>query len=336
MIGRACSFLLLLALLAGCATPQVQPRGERPTAPRLEAGRVVTADGAALPLSVWRPEGGPRAVVLALHGFNDYRRAFDAVGAHLAARGFVTYAYDQRGFGATAHRGVWPGVEVLVDDAGTAAALLHRQHPGRPVFLLGESMGGAVAMSLLADTPGAADGAVLVAPAVWGRSTMNPLQRAALWLAAHTFPGMRLSARGLDITPSDNQPMLQALRADPLVLKDARADALWGMANLMDRALAAAPGLGTPTLVLYGARDEIIPRAPTCRMLADLPAQARVAVYPDGYHMLTRDLGSETVLKDLAAWLADPAAPLPSGHDAQGRAALCGQDEPETKSRAGG
>jgi len=287
---------------------------------------VIAADGAALPLSVWQPQGAPRAVVLALHGFNDYRLAFAEVGPFLAAGGIATYAYDQRGFGATARRGIWPGAALLVGDARMVAALLRQRHPGRPLYLLGESMGGAVAMSVLAETPEAADGAVLVAAAVWGRATMNPLQRAALWLVAHSFPGMRLSGRGLGITSSDNQAMLRALRDDPLVLKEARADALWGLVNLMDRALAAAPMLSVPTLVLYGEHDEIIPRRPTCRMLSLLASSARAAIYPDGYHMLTRDLGRRVVLEDLAAWMADPAAPLPSGLDADGLRVLCGQD----------
>ena len=328
MTARVCSVLVCLAWLAGCATPVVQQRGAHPAAPRLEADRVIAADGATLPLSVWQPHGAPRAVVLALHGFNDYRLAFAEVGPFLAAGGIVTYAYDQRGFGATAQRGIWPGSELLVDDAKTVAALLRQRHPGQPLYLLGESMGGAVAMSVLAETPEAADGAVLVAAAVWGRATMNPLQRAALWLLAHSFPGIRLSGRGLGITASDNQAMLHALRDDPLILRDVRADTLWGMTNLMGRALAAASGLTVPALILYGERDEIIPRHPTCRMLSVLPASARAAIYPDGYHMLTRDLGARVMLEDVAAWLADPAAPLPSGFDADGLRALCGEDAP--------
>jgi alpha-beta hydrolase superfamily lysophospholipase len=294
---------------SGCPAPGGGPRDRR--------GR------RALPLSAWHPHTAPRAVGLALHGFNDYRQAFADVGPFLAARGISTYAYDQRGFGATAQRGIWPGTEPLLDDARTVAALLCLRHPERPLYLLGESMGGAVAMSLLAETPAAADGAALVA-AVWGRATMNPLQRGGLWLLAHSFPGARLSGRGLGITASDNEAMLRALSKEPLVLKDARADALWGLVNLMGRALAAAPGLTVPTLVLYGEHDEIIPRRPTCRMLSSLTSSARVAVYPGGYHMLTRDLGAMVVLEDLAAWLADPAAPLPSGHEAAGRRVLCG------------
>lgn len=318
--------LLLLAWLAGCATPIVQQRGESLSAPRLEADRVVAADGALLPLGVWRPQGSPRAVVLALHGFNDYRQAFAEVGPFLAARGIATYAFDQRGFGATAQPGIWAGSELLVDDARTVAALLHERYPGRPLVLLGESMGGAVAIKLLAESPEAAAGVALVAPAVWGRATMNPLQRAALWGVAHSFPGMRFSGRALGITASDNEAMLRAQGRDPLVLKDARADALWGLANLMDGALAAAPGMKTAALVLYGEHDEIIPPRATCRMLSELAVPARVAVYPNGYHMLTRDLGARLVLEDLAEWLGNPAAPLPSGHETDWRETICARD----------
>lgn len=309
------AILVFAACLSACATPVEQPCGQRVAAPRLEADRVIAADGAVLPLSVWRPQGEAHAVVLALHGFNDYRQAFTDVGPFLADRGIVTYAYDQRSFGGTALRGVWPCSGRHVDDARTVAALLRQAHPGRPLYLLGESMGGAVAMSVLAETPTAADGAVLVAAAVWGRATMNPLQRVALWLVAHTLPDLQLSGRGLGITASDNKAMLRALHEDPLVLKEARADALWGLANLMDRAFDAAPRLTTPALVLYGERDEIIPRHPFCRMLAALPRSARVAVYPNGYHMLTRDLGAIEVLDDMAAWLVDREATLPSGHE---------------------
>ncbi len=299
--ASACFFAILLGVagLAACATPVEQPCRGDAVAPRLEADRVIAADGAVLPLSVWRPPGEVRAVVLALHGFNDYRHAFADVGPFLARRGVVTYAYDQRGFGRTAGRGLWPCRGRLVDDARRVAALLRESYPGR----------------LLADTPAAADGAVLVAAAVWSRATMNPLQRAALWLVAHTLPDLQLSGRGLGIRASDNDAMLHALREDPLVLKKARADTLWGLADLMDGAFAAAPRLTTPTLVLYGERDQIIPRRPFCRTLATLPPAARVAVYPDGYHMLTRDLGASAVLADLAAWLGDRGAPLPSGHE---------------------
>ena len=70
-------------------------------------------DGYRLPVSAWQPGGAPRAIVIALHGFNDYRNAFADVGRYFAAHGVTTYAYDQRGFGDTVQRGIWPGSECV-------------------------------------------------------------------------------------------------------------------------------------------------------------------------------------------------------------------------------
>lgn len=321
--GRTIYVVLLLAALTGCATPLIQQSAAVRTVARLEASRIIATDGEALPVSVWETQEEPQAIVLALHGFNDYRHAFADVGPFLAQRGIAVYAYDQRGFGGTTGRGIWPGDDLLVNDVRMVAALIRERHPGRPMYLLGESMGGAVAISVLAETPRVADGVVLVAPAVWGRAAMNPLQRAVFWMMAHSTPGMKLTGQGLKIMASDNIPMLRALGKDPMVIKGARVDALWGLTDLMDRALEAVPALSVPALVLYGERDEIIPRRPICWMLSDLAPSARTAIYPSGYHMLTRDLNADVVLKDLAGWLLDARATLPSGMDGAGWQRFC-------------
>jgi alpha-beta hydrolase superfamily lysophospholipase len=130
--------------------------------------------------------------------------------------------------------------------------------------------------------------------------------------------------------------MLRALRADFLVIKQSRIDSLYGLTNLMDEALAGVAQLQLPTLILYGMRDEVMPRRPFCRMaanLADGPGRAwRLALYPDGYHMLARDLRAALVLTDIAAWILDRAQRLPSGYEylADGRPAIawCGVPRP--------
>lgn len=301
--------------LSGCS-PELQAAGPRIQQPDLQQERFITGDGAILPMRIWRTDEPPAAVILAVHGFNDYSNAFAAAGTYWAERGIVTYAYDQRGFGAAPHPGRWPGKETLIDDLRAVAAAVEARHPGVPLYLLGESMGGAVVMTTMtAPDPPDAEGLILVAPAVWGRSTMSPLYSGVLWVAARTVPWLKLSGRGLDIRPSDNIDMLIALGRDPLVIKETRVDAIKGIVDLMDAALAAAPDLRTPSLVLYGAHDEIIPKEPTATMLESLRGPHRVVVYRDGYHMLLRDLQAETVLADVEAWIDDPAAPLPSGLD---------------------
>ena len=330
---RALICLLILGCLVSCATPRVQQKSSITQYPRLTPDRLIMDDGYELPLASWQAGGEPEAVVLALHGFNDYRNAFADVAPEFTAAGIQVYAYDQRGFGETRERGIWPGSERLQMDAVIASELLCLRHPGVPLFLLGESMGGAVAMLMLEDAaPGCIDGVVLVAPAVWGWRSMPLYQQAALWLAAHTWPGKKLTGEGLDIRASDNIEMLRALGRNPLVIKETRIDTMYGLATLMESAQLASAQLGMPTLILYGERDEIIPAQPLCEMLANLPVQQplnwRLALYPQGYHMLTRDLQAGVVLDDIVAWLRDRQAALPSGlevsADAQRLQALCG------------
>ncbi|MGH6717871.1 MAG: lysophospholipase [Alphaproteobacteria bacterium] len=312
---------LVLALAVACA-PIERPAGPPVTQPALASDVLVMADGARLALRVWRPAGVPRAVVLALHGFNDYGHAFENAGVAFADGGVATYAYDQRGFGANPVPGLWPGTATLAADARQAFALIAARHPGVPVYVLGESMGGAVALLAFADAgaPGTNStsrpaGLILSAPALWGWSTLNPLYKATLWLVSHVAPGSRFSGRGLDIQASDNIPMLQALAADPLFIKETRADAVWGLVHAMDDALAARPPAGVPTLMLYGANDQVIPSDPTRAFARRLGPGQRFAYYTSGWHLLLRDLAANVVLGDLLAWIDDPEAPLPSGAD---------------------
>src|SRR5690606_10037173 len=100
--GRIASVIVGIGLLLSGCTPAYQPMGLPATQPALADRALIAAAGFELPLRRWLPEaGGPQAVVLALHGYNDYSNAFDGAGRSLAARGIAVYAYDQRGFGAT-------------------------------------------------------------------------------------------------------------------------------------------------------------------------------------------------------------------------------------------
>ena len=309
------------ARLAAIGTPLAAP--EPSPVPRFTETAFVTADGQVLPLHKWLPNGEVKAVVLALHGFNDYSNAFEDPGDAWAKRGIATYAYDQRGFGATPERGLWPGRAALAADAATASQILRRLYPRLPLYLLGESMGAAVAVVVMTGESGTpvpdVDGVILTAPAVWGRATMDLLPRLALWAAVRLAPGLTLTGRGLKIQASDNIPMLRALSRDPLVIKATRVDTIYGLVNLMDAALASAPRLDAPLLVMYGAKDEIIPKAPVRRFVGGLPPEcrrrSRLAWYRDGYHMLLRDLEGSVVIGDVANWVLAPTVPLPSGAD---------------------
>ncbi len=313
--------LLCAAWLGGCAA---LPSYNTPLPPVPEAlqrsdDAFTMPDGAVLPVRVWRPDGSPRAVVLALHGLNDSRDGWALPGAAFAAAGVLTYAPDQRGFGAAPGRGTWPGGDQLRADAAAMLRLLRERHPGVPLFAMGESMGGAVLMTLAAqpDAP-AVEGWVLVAPAVWARSQMGLALSTGLWLVSSVAPGLQVTGAEVSrirVTASDNRDAVRALARNPLTIRRTRFDVLRGLTDLMDEAQQAAPRLPGATLVLYGERDALVPGDAMRRTWAALPAAVRRAAYPAGYHLLLRDLGRAAPIGDALAWMRDPGGWLPSGAD---------------------
>ena len=324
--------LAITTLLLAACTTQLAPPGPPVMAPTETPDAFVMPDGVRLPYRVWLPAGAPgrqpAAVVLALHGMNDSRDAWEIPAPDFATAGIALYSPDQRGFGETRFRGYWSGTQGLVDDARVMTGLLRQRYPNVPVYLMGESMGAAVLM-VLATEPHAPKvaGYVLVAPAVWGRAEMSLFLRGVLWLASNTIPGFKLENRGyVKITASDNHEALVRLTKDPLTIHATRVDATRGLVNLMDAALASAPRFHARALFVYGGKDDLIPKQATLATWRALPrGEATLAYYPDHYHLAMRDLGRATVIGDVVAWMKHPAAPLPSGADLAAEAWLKSQ-----------
>jgi acylglycerol lipase len=275
----------------------------------------------------------PQHIVLAVHGFNDYSKAFETLAQHLVAELQATvYAYDQRGFGANPQPGIWPGADTLLADLRHIAAQLRERHPGLPLTVVGESMGGAVVLVAASEAPGlAADQLILKAPAVWGAHSMPWYQRLSLFTMNLVAPEMSFTGRGLPslgIRPTDDPEVSRDLSRDPLFIKATRVGSLAGVTDLMGRAQTQKTLPPQRTLVLYGLRDRIIPPQPVCDWFTHLntavpqPGTTDVVVYPEGWHLLTRQLRTREPLQDMGHWLQN--TPLPHRQStAQAQQVVC-------------
>lgn len=144
-VFRTDFILVLLVVALGACTPMKQAYRRATHQPYLTDEVLVAGDGHTLPMRHWQPEErAPEAIIIALHGFNDYSNAFAAPGEYLSRHGIAVYAYDQRGFGKTPQHGIWAGQENLTQDVEQMVRAVADLHPRIPIFLLGESMGGAV------------------------------------------------------------------------------------------------------------------------------------------------------------------------------------------------
>jgi len=287
--------------------------------PKLEpdANRMISFDGAELGLTVWETEAEPDIVVVGVHGMNDYANAFHMAAPYWAARGVKTYAYDQRGFGRSYGRGEWPDEEAMREDLRTAVELVRAEHPDTTLAVVGISMGGAMTMTAFGSNrpPEGVDRVVLSGPGLRGWGSIPVVQRMALWTSVRVRPGWVVRPpRFVKIEPSDNVEMLQRLWTDPLGIRTNKIEQVHGVVTLMENAHRAAPSLptDTPILLTYGAKDIVIPERGVRRTAKRLPDHVRTAYYPEGYHMLLRDLQAEVVFEDVLSFLRDPEAPLPS------------------------
>ncbi|HEX5078424.1 MAG TPA: alpha/beta fold hydrolase [Geminicoccaceae bacterium] len=293
--------LAAVALAAGRprTEPVATPRRGTPT---LRDDALLAGDGARLPLIAWQPPE-PAAVMLGLHGYGDYRRAFRLVGPWLAARRIALFAYDQRGFGETESRGRWPGAAELIQDLVEAVLLLRERYPALPLYVIGESMGASVALAGLGRGEVAAvDRLILAAPAVRGQVPLRELHDLALRLGVLALPWLAVALR------RGARPWLEPgeaarLADDPLILRQISVSAYDGLVELANMASEDPAVALPPTLLLYGELDATIPRIAIDDLALRLPGVA-TRRYAERHHLLLHEKRVDAVLEDCLAWLA--------------------------------
>ncbi|MEM8936808.1 MAG: alpha/beta fold hydrolase [Pseudomonadota bacterium] len=303
---RALLSAFLAMLLSACVSfPDAPARSQSPD---IDDNGLKSFDGAVLGLTVHAADA-PRAAVIALHGMNDYARAFAPAGDWWSNEaGLLVYALDLRGHGRSPDFGRWAGADVFVDDLRAAIMAVREEHPDMPIFLVGHSAGAALIMAAAARAPLHADGIILAAPAVWGDKAMPIFYRLSLNIAATVAPGKTLTGERAGRQSTDNIDVLRDMVADPLVIKETRMDAILGVVRLMGEANRAAENICGSILVLIGEKDEIIPLEAMEQAASKLKGDVDVRRYPEGWHLLFRDHQAKAVWQDIADWIADRSA----------------------------
>jgi acylglycerol lipase len=260
----------------------------------------------ALFAQAWLPERDPRAVVVIAHGLAEHGGRYPEVAARLVASDYAVYALDHRGHGRSGgSRANIDRFAYLVSDLGTFAGRAQREHPGAPVFLLGHSMGGAVALACALRYKGSLKGLALSAPALATGEAVSSLKRLTLRLLSSLAPNagaLTLPAKAISRDPA----VVEAYEQDPLVFRGAiPARTIVELLQAMAAFPASAPELRIPVLVQHGTADSLVPLAAT-RPVYDLLGQpkARTLRYYDGlFHEVFNEPERDRVIADLAVWI---------------------------------
>jgi len=260
----------------------------------------------ALFAQAWLPERDPRAVVVIAHGLAEHGGRYPEVAARFVASDYAVYALDHRGHGRSGgSRANIDRFAYLVSDLGTFAGRAQREHPGAPVFLLGHSMGGAVALACALRYKGSLKGLALSAPALATGEAVSSLKRLTLRLLSSLAPNagaLTLPAKAISRDPA----VVEAYEQDPLVFRGAiPARTIVELLQAMAAFPASAPELRIPVLVQHGTADSLVPLAAT-RPVYDLLGQpkARTLRYYDGlFHEVFNEPERDRVIADLAVWI---------------------------------
>ena len=254
-------------------------------------------------------------IILAVHGYNDYGNAFEIPARYLSSNKFCIRSFDLNGFGKNENFGTWYPLELHIKDVKNEIDILAESYPDKDFFLLGESMGGAIVLSLAASQSNLnINGIILVAPAIWNFTERNFFKSKFLGLISYFFPRLSINGKGwVKVKASDNQEMLKTLAKDPYFVHNPNLQSLYGIIELMDQSYEHTKIFLTknnyPTLLLIPIKDEIVPRKPLIELLKNSRInefdnkKIDIKIFESSFHMMLRDLKGNRITNEIKDWI---------------------------------
>jgi alpha-beta hydrolase superfamily lysophospholipase len=254
----------------------------------------------------WLPDADPRVVVVISHGLAEHSGRYAGLAERLVARGYAVYAMDHRGHGrSSGPRSNIERFSHVTSDLGAFVGRAQRQHPDAAVFLLGHSMGGAIALATVLRNAAGLRGLVLSAPALASGEAVSASKALVVRLLSRFAPNtgaLTLPASAISRDPA----VVRAYESDPLVFRGAiPARTLVELLDAMATFPEAVPRLRMPVLVQHGTADRLVPLAATRPVYERMgnPKQRTVRLYDGLFHEAYNEPEREQVIADLEAWI---------------------------------
>ncbi|WP_298442716.1 alpha/beta hydrolase [Gordonia sp. (in: high G+C Gram-positive bacteria)] len=272
---------------------------------RSEERSLTGSRGRTIVYDVHRPDGDPVGVIALVHGLGEHAGRYGHVVSRLTGAGYLVVAPDHAGHGRSS------GTLAEVRDFGDFGDDLHRVIAAvwtgdLPLYVLGHSMGGAIALRYALDHPNDLTGLVLSGPAVMPGDDLSPLMIKAAPVLGKLVP--RLPAAALSASAVSRDPaVVAAYENDPLVWHGKIPAGLGGaLIGAMGEFPARLPTLRVPTLALHGGRD-VLANPDGTRMIGELGGggDVTVKIYPELYHEIFNEPEQDEVQGDVLAWLGE-------------------------------
>ena len=283
-----------------------------------------TAEAKYTPCYCWVPNGGtqPKVALLCLHGFSLHKGCFEALGNELAKNGIATYAMDLRGFGerkiASDHNGLDFDGDIV--DVKAMLEQIHKNHPGIPVVILGESMGGAIALRVTAFYPELVSGLISSVPAhdrfAMSDQEKDVVKKCVLQTVVGAYDKPMTDVAMAAVEKITDKPELRnEWKSDPMMRINFSPKDFVQLDEFLAHNLEAAPRVKTtPVLFIQGTNDKLIRPAGTWKLYERLATPNRQMVLSKNSEHLIFEKGqfSADDLKFVVSWIDRNVAPLDS------------------------
>jgi acylglycerol lipase len=256
----------------------------------------------------WLPEAPPRAVVVLVHGAGEHSGRYEHVAARLVQEDYAVYASDHQGHGRSeGSRALVERIDDAVEDVDRLVVRAQEQNAGAPVFMLGHSMGGLVALRYALAHEDRLAGMILSSPLAAVEAVPAPLRLVGRFLSA-LAPRTPLIAIDPSLVSRD-AAVVDAYVADPLVHHGklpARTAA--ELADAVERFPTEVGAITVPTLIAYGTADRLCPPAGSMMLGERIgSADKTIKAYERLFHEILNEPERDAVLDDMVGWLADRA-----------------------------
>jgi alpha-beta hydrolase superfamily lysophospholipase len=251
------------------------------------------------------PPGRRRAVIVNLHGLGDHSGLYPNLAGYFPARGFALHAYDMRGNGRSpGQRAYLRGWHEYRDDLHAFLARVREWEGEKPLFLLGNSLGGLVVLDYALHHPGAAISGVIAAAPPLGELGVPPFLMALGRFFSRILPRFSLHV-GMDLAGLAKDPaVIERVLADPYFHRRGTARLSTEVLAAIDRVQAGAARFPYPLLILHGSDDRmVLPEGSRQFFAKVLQPDRQFREYPGGYHGLFADFGHPEVLQDVQRWI---------------------------------
>jgi acylglycerol lipase len=270
----------------------------------MTSGELTGARGLSIRYRTWVPAAEPAGSVVIAHGFAEHSGRYEALAGRLTAQGYAVRVPDHRGHGLSeGKRTSLVSFDDYVADLAAVIDTVRQEWPAVPLFLLGHSMGGLIALAYAVDDGSTLRGLVVSAPAACA-GDVSPVRVAVGRLVARIAPDARVLKLPLERISRDPR-VVEAYNSDPLVFRmPLRARLGAEMLSAMGRVDGRLPALRLPLLVMQGTLDGLVDPGcgPHVFERAGSPDKT-LKMYDGLWHEIFNEPERDAVISDLTTWL---------------------------------